>query len=110
MSWEPVIPFEIVASKGGPHEDLAFVAGFRLGSLNAAFSIGHRCGEPSVMSVMLRCEELHQADLLAMSHGFVATANIAALTPDNEGSDGHEWHAVTFQKVDEDRDHVPAFG
>ena len=89
MSDEPefglVMPFLPVASKGGPYNDSAYAAGYEMGLLDnylaSTGALRHR--------LTLRRENLRQADLLAMRHGW--RAEFVA------GADG-EWVDAAFER------------
>jgi hypothetical protein len=66
-----VMPFLPVKSKGGPHDDDAYVAGYEMGLMSARLeSVGDwvvNC------AFTIHAENAVQADLVAMRHGFVTT-------------------------------------
>jgi hypothetical protein len=66
-----LMPFVTVVSRGGPHDDESYVAGYEMGQLDARLAAAghHRLGCPEV--VMQRAN-LPQAELIAMRHGMVA--------------------------------------
>jgi hypothetical protein len=78
-----VMPLLLCRSGGGPYDDDAFRSGWRLGELAA------HLGQPgiSAMADSIRPEERHQADLIAMAHGFTMSV---------EPSRDAEWLSVTF--------------
>lgn len=59
-----VMPFTVCESQGGPFDDVAFVAGYRCGVVDAKLADGN-CEEP----VWSHEDELPQLDLIAMRHG-----------------------------------------
>ncbi len=61
-----VMPFLPVASRGGPFEDEAYVAGYQLGRLDA--HLEH--GQPDELLVMVDDRNREQADLIAMRRGY----------------------------------------
>lgn len=63
-----VMPFVTVESKGGPHDDASYVAGYEMGLLDAALAARPERHEVTVHSVSAL-----QADLLAMRHGFAVS-------------------------------------
>jgi hypothetical protein len=65
-----VMPFVTVVSKGGPHEDESYVAGWEMGSLDATLSQR----TPQAFTITLHTENLPQADLIAMRYGYILTA------------------------------------
>ncbi|MFV8317145.1 hypothetical protein [Mycobacterium sp. 23] len=67
FAYDLVMPFIPVQSKGGPYDDDAFVAGYEMGLLDAQLS-----GSTFTQGHAIRAENQHQADLIAMRHGYVA--------------------------------------
>jgi hypothetical protein len=65
--WELVMPFLPIRSKGGPHDDSAYVAGYQMGLLDAELS-----GSVFKQGRAIAVENRDQADLIAMRHGFIA--------------------------------------
>lgn len=63
-----VMPFVTVASKGGPHDDESFVAGYRMGRLDAALAVGGGWTDDEEF-ITEAC--IPQVDLLAMRHGWL---------------------------------------
>lgn len=63
-----VMPFLPVRSKGGPHNDDAFVAGYEMGLLDAELEAAHY----SVYEKTIHEGNAAQADLIAMRRGFIA--------------------------------------
>jgi hypothetical protein len=61
-----VMPFVTCASKGGPHDDGSYVAGWEMGALDAYLSYH----QPSLHVVAIHAENVPQADLIAMKHGY----------------------------------------
>jgi hypothetical protein len=64
-NYDMVMPFVTVTSKGGPHDDDAYVAGFEMGRLDSELEY---TTWPLVRTI--RTENVPQADLIAMRHGF----------------------------------------
>lgn len=64
------MPFVICASNGGPHDDAAFVSGYRLGELDAKLAVASALGLPPPTCVY-RSDEQAQFDLIAMKHRYV---------------------------------------
>jgi hypothetical protein len=62
-----IMPFLPVQSKGGPHDDNAWVAGYEMGQLDAMLG-----GAVFDQGQAIRRDNREQADLIAMKHGFVA--------------------------------------
>jgi hypothetical protein len=63
-----VMPFLSVRSKGGPHDDDAYVAGYEMGILDALLE---QQIEP-ITDRSIHADNRAQADLLAMRYGYVA--------------------------------------
>ena len=84
--YELVMPFVTVASKGGPHDDQAYVAGYEMGLLAADLQYA-----PGEFERTIRAENLPQADLIAMHHG----ATMERL-PMEDGAP-EEWVFVRFK-------------
>lgn len=95
--WSPAVPFTIVRSAGGPHDDLSFCSGFRLGALHALLGCAAKLHDDGPLSMNLACHELAQADLLAMAAGWMMT-HVAVLV---EG-ERHEWHVCSFARASDD--------
>lgn len=84
-----VMPFVNVASKGGPYDDAAYVAGWHMGGLDARL-------EPRYLarvSETIRSADASQADLLAMKHGYSLTLG---------ESDYDEWTYAEFVRIESD--------
>jgi hypothetical protein len=85
--YELVIPFVSVKSRGGPFDDAAYVAGWRMGQLDARLG-----GEGILRSLShedaIRTEDVPQADLIAMRHQYRMEATASA--------DDEEWTFVRF--------------
>ncbi len=88
-----VLPFVTVASKGGPHEDQAYTAGWEMGRLDA--DLGQlaqiACGRSATLTVSMRSDNRLQADLIAMHHGFTTS-----VVECGECSDHGEWVTLLF--------------
>jgi len=67
-----VMPFTIVQSKGGPHEDSAFTSGYRMGTADMTLSTLNHLGALA-WDYFARVEEHDQLDLIAMRHGYSVT-------------------------------------
>lgn len=63
---ELVLPFTITRSHGGPHDDAAFAAGWRLATIAAELATMH---EHDTCTELVLRTELPQLDLIAMHHG-----------------------------------------
>lgn len=62
-----VMPFVTVASKGGPHDDNSYTAGWEMGALASRLEYER----PAVVQMTICTANASQADLLAMKHGYV---------------------------------------
>lgn len=63
-----VMPFVTVASKGGPHDDESYAAGWEMGALDVALAndtVGYH-------EQVIHTANAAQADLVAMKHGYTA--------------------------------------
>lgn len=95
MSTEPpaeyglVIPFVACASKGGPYDDDAFVAGYQAGRIDNALSVARTVGTTGLKATAAT-SLVRQLDLIAMHHGFQAKAEAC------EGAEG--WSFITFSR------------
>ncbi|MCV7004591.1 hypothetical protein [Mycobacterium gordonae] len=69
-NYDLVMPFLPVQSKGGPHDDDAFTAGYEMGLLDA--TLGRFMISPYENGQPIRAENAQQADLIAMRHGWRA--------------------------------------
>lgn len=67
FGYDLVMPFLPVQSKGGPHPDDAYVAGYEAGLLDAQLG-----GSVFSQGRAVHVENREQADLIAMRHGFIA--------------------------------------
>lgn len=67
---ELVMPFVTVASTGGPHDDAGYAAGWEMGALDAEL----RHSRPADLRRTVHSANIPQADLVAMNHGYIATA------------------------------------
>ena len=84
--FEMEMPFVTVASKGGPHDDNAFVAGYEMGTLDREL-----LAAPRQHQVTIRTDNTAQADLIAMRNGYVCEAE--------QSSEWPEWTFVTFRPM-----------
>jgi hypothetical protein len=64
-----VMPFVTVTSKGGPHDDAAYVAGWEMGALDARLQYER----PALLEQTIQSVNTEQADLVAMKHGYEVT-------------------------------------
>jgi len=60
------MPFLTVASRGGPHEDAAYTAGWEMGALDAELT--HRA--PALHEQLIHAVNAEQADLIGMRNGY----------------------------------------
>ena len=91
-----LMPFVTVTSRGGPHDDESYVAGYEMGQLDAqlAAAVHHGLGCPEVV---VQRSNLPQAELIARRHGMVATERHMELTEtDNADEVRAEWAHVVF--------------
>lgn len=83
-----VMPFVPVKSRGGPYDDNSYVAGYEMGLLDARL--------PLLGDWVVQCrftihkENLEQADLIAMRHGF----SVTPVAPD----DFPDWVWITLPR------------
>jgi len=84
-----VMPFVTVASKGGPHDDESYTAGYAMGMLDVTLASGVAKHDVTIRAT---CEA--QADLLAMRYRYHSVI----------GDVGDEWVFATFTKMAEDAD------
>lgn len=63
-----VMPFVSVESNGGLHNDRAYVAGFRLGTIDHTLRTAPR--EVRSLRFLIQPDDVAQLDLIAMHHGF----------------------------------------
>lgn len=82
-----VMPFVVCASKGGPYDDEAFVAGAEYGQLHSLLALS-----PPSHEAYVRSKSVPQLDLLAMHFGYTFTAE-----PWDEHPD--EWTKVAFTRT-----------
>lgn len=66
-----VMPFVTVSSKGGPHDDAAYTAGFEMGHLDADLITAK--GLVALIERTIQTVNRPQADLIAMHRGWTAT-------------------------------------
>jgi hypothetical protein len=89
QEYELVLPFVACRSKGGPHEDEPFVAGFECGSIDARLAYER----PDRLNVTVRRDSLAQLDLIAMHRGY-RMHDVYIVRPGDE-----EWTVVTFSRI-----------
>ncbi len=94
-TFESVMPFVSVASKGGPFDDNAFAAGYEVGLLDALLGHAYTFGR---QHRTLRQDNREQADLIAMRHGWrVEFTDV----------ESDEWIGAEFVRVDPQFDPPP---
>jgi hypothetical protein len=90
------MPFVVTSDNGGPFDASAYTAGWEMGALDARLDacVHHRLGPPTVV---IRRENVPQAELVAMSYGMVLTEQHMELE-DTENADEvrAEWAACAF--------------
>lgn len=92
FEYELVMPFVACTSQGGPYDDAAFTAGWRLGQLDAELEAaeGHDvhdwCPLPTAQ---VHPADLPMVDLIAMRYGFTTSSE-----PWPDGPE--EWVTVKF--------------
>src|ERR1035438_7379635 len=84
---ELVMPFVTVTSKGGPHDDNSFVAGYRCGQIDAILPTLAQVG--AEFQVMVTPAVVPQLDLIAMRHGYQAI-------PGEDVPESGEWVSLRF--------------
>lgn len=89
-----VMPFVSVQSKGGPHDDAAYAAGYAMGLLDAELG-----GSVFDQGRAIRIEDRQQADLIAMRHGFIAEFHDASEHMcDDHAHEAPEWVLMTVRR------------
>lgn len=63
-TYDLVMPFVTVTSKGGPHEDVAYTAGWSMGALDALLEYSG----PAIHEDTIYSDSVPQADRIAMKH------------------------------------------
>lgn len=85
--YEMVMPFVTVTSKGGPHDDDSYTAGYAMGVLDAQILVASTF--QAIVTRDVPVSSRPQADLIAMRHGYVT---------DVKGSDEFpDWVFMTFK-------------
>lgn len=82
--YDLVMPFVTVTSKGGPHDDAAYTAGWEMGHLDAVLEHA----SDLIVERTIHAANAPQADLLAMKHGYRCD-----LLPHDD-----QWTFVTFTR------------
>jgi hypothetical protein len=94
--FELVMPFVVVASKGGPYDDEAFVAGWSCAEIDQALNAV--APWRATFQRTVRTEVVPQVDLIAMKHEYTLTHDDPDV--DLERNDG--WTMVTLSPMDPD--------
>lgn len=76
-SWDLDMPFVTVASKGGPHDDVAYSAGWSMAWLDLRLDSAMK---PSISTQVISRDCLPQAELIVMKHG----GQMKELPPDDD--------------------------
>ena len=91
--FEPVVPFVVVESKGGPYDDQSFVAGYAMGEIDAKLAVANSLGLPRVDLPIVRRALLPQLELHGMRYDYPVLIDISG--PPN---DPEEWCAVALTR------------
>lgn len=83
-----VMPFVVCASRGGPYDDAAFVAGYEMGQLAEHLRVAAAIGVMEYRAT-LREASKPQVDLIAMQHDWVV---------ERWNDEFPEWGVVTFKR------------
>lgn len=94
---EMAMPFVTVVSRGGSHEDQAYTAGWECGGLDGRLAVLAALGGIS-LSATIRTENVPQADLIAMRHGYRLRHRPSSTAG---GEEIPEWSFAHFQIGDE---------
>lgn len=73
MTYEMVMPFVVVASKGGPFDDSSYAAGWEAGAIDERLSTLTLVDKTLTLGITVHTENRPQLDLVAMKHGYQAT-------------------------------------
>jgi hypothetical protein len=82
-----VMPFVTCRSEGGPHDDQSYVCGYEMGKLDATLRNGIGL---NYYELTIHTENVPQADLIAMEHGYAMTAT--------QSTDVPEWTFAVFRR------------
>lgn len=77
---ELVMPFVVTTSHGGPYEDVAFVAGYEAGRMDARLA-AVAAAEGHSLTATVHTGLLPQLDLIAMRHGFTVESEASEEWP-----------------------------
>ena len=94
--YELALPFVSVVSKGGPHDDDSFVAGFEMGQLDVILGTPYL----QIHTTSIHTSNVKQADLIAMHYDFKMEAE----------DEDDTWTTVTFARICTCDDSVPDEG
>lgn len=72
-----LMPFVVVASKGGPYDDPSFTAGYRMGQADETLRMARAIGAEEIMVTYVKIECEPQLELLAMRYGFALKRTFA---------------------------------
>jgi hypothetical protein len=87
VACELAMPFVVCRSQNGPYDDEAFVAGWALACIDVRLT---QCAVDRLpLNVPVRTPSLPQAELIAMSHGYLTAVELYEDAPE-------EWSMVTF--------------
>jgi hypothetical protein len=90
QEYDLVVPFVVVASKGGPYDDEAYCAGWQMATVDSKLA---NCPEGlKGLRMVVYSANRPQADLVAMRHGFTTIV---------EDTEYDEWLDVTFLRSSE---------
>lgn len=90
--YDLVMPFVTVTSKGGPHEDVAYTAGWSMGALDALLEYSG----PAIHEDTIRTDCMPQADRIAMKNGY-------SVVFEPTDVDGWEYMQLTRASADDRR-------
>lgn len=88
-----VMPFVTVSSRGGPHDDVSYVAGFEAASINARLEMAASIGVAGTQWMPLHRSNAPQIDLIAMRYGFTVHRE------DFEPGAGDNYTQVRFERT-----------
>lgn len=88
-----VMPFVVVASKGGPYDDEAYVAGYEAGNIDLLLE--RKDDAKLLHGFPAHTANVPQIDLLAMQHGYTMIAEPSENAP--------EWTFLSFEPMTEPR-------
>lgn len=91
--FEPVVPFKVCQSGGGPYEDEAFVAGYQTGEIDTKLAMAASVGIPEVKLPIVRRALLPQLELHGMRYGYTT---MTVPDPDLSVPGTDVWCEVTF--------------